>query len=234
MKSPACPCAKKTKRKSKTKTETKTKQSMKPTAELSKFAGLRAPILANTSGVFDRPMLASSRGGSISIPGFTPINAFPFPGIMRGNASQIDGLLPGSGRADMIAANMYRVQDRRDDVASGIGVTGLNSATKGNASGRSINLTSPNRPIVSPTPPPIPPRTFTPVKIKQEPTLDQIEAEQEKFRIIGIKSSLFNALNPGLGDSKEDPLKLTGSDLPRSNPQQETGIRRIQTRGGKK
>ena len=184
---------------------------MKPTAELSKFAGLRAPILANTSGVFDRPMLASSRGGTISIPGFAPINAFPFPGIMRGNASQIDGLLPGSGRADMIAANMYRVQDRRDDVASGIGVTGLNSASKGNASGRSINLTSPDRPIISSTAPPLPIRTYTPTKIKKE-----IEDEQARQR--GLRSSVFNANNPDLGDSKENPLNFTGVGAPQYEP----------------
>jgi hypothetical protein len=208
------------------------KKAMKPAAEISKFAGMRAPLMANTSGVFDRPMLASSRGGTISIPGFAPVNAFPYPGIMRGNTSQIDGLLPGSGRVDMIAANMYRVQDRKDDVASGLGVTGLNSAPKGNASGRSINLTSPNRPIISSTPPPIPPTSYTPVRVKQELTLDQIEAEQEQARIRGIKSSLFNALNPGLGDSKQVPLKLTGTDLPRSNPQREAGIKGIQTRTG--
>ena len=200
---------------------------IKPTAELSKFAGLRAPILANTSGVFDRPMIASSRGGTFTMPGFAPVNAFPYPGIMKGNASQIDGLLPGSGRVDMVAANIYRVQDRRDDVASGLGVTGLNSASKGNASGRSINLTSPGQPIISSTAPPLPIRTYTPIKIKEE-------IENEQARIRGIQSSLFNAYNPDLGDSKENPLKLTGTDLPRSNPQREAGIKGIQTRGGQK
>jgi hypothetical protein len=178
------------------------KQVMKPTALYNKFAGVTAPMLANTSGTFN-------------IPGFVPIRSFPFPGLTVGNASQIDGLLPGSGRADMIAANMYRVQDRRDDVASGLGVTGLNSASKGNASGRSINLTSPDQPIVSPTPPLIPPRLSTPAKVKQEPTLEE-EARRAIQR--GEAAALFDARTGGVGNTKENPIKMTGTTFTRSNP----------------
>jgi hypothetical protein len=194
MKSPACPCAKKTKRKSKTKTQTKTKQMIKPTAELSKFAGLRAPILANTSGVFDRPMIASSRGGTFTMPGFAPVNAFPYPGIMKGNASQIDGLLPGSGRVDMVAANIYRVQDRRDDVASGLGVTGLNSAPKGNVNARRVNMNAPG-PLIQP------------VKVEGQLSLSDILKRQK----LAKDAARFQAYNPDLGDSKENPIAFDQS-----------------------
>jgi hypothetical protein len=200
MKSPACPCAKKTKRKSKTKTQTKTKQMIKPTAELSKFAGLRAPILANTSGVFDRPMIASSRGGTFTMPGFSPVNAFPYPGITKGNASQIDGLLPGSGRVDMVAANIYRVQDRMDDVASGLGVTGLNSAPKGNVNARRVNMNAPG-PLIQP------------VKIEGQVSLSDILKRQR----LGQIAARFNAYNPDLGDSKENPISLDTKSLPPSS-----------------
>jgi len=189
---------------------------MKSKEEISKFSALRVPVMANTSGVFNRATLASSRGGSFSIPGFAPINAFPYPGISLGNTSQMYGLLTGSNLADLAAANIYRVQDKKDDVASGIGVTGLNPASRGNASGRNINMTSPNRPMISPTPPPIPPRTglLTPVKIKQEPTLDQIEADNERARVQGLRAAIFSAANPGKGDSVSDPLNLTGIGAP--------------------
>jgi hypothetical protein len=190
---------------------------MKPTALYNKFAGVTAPMLANTSGTFN-------------IPGFAPIKSFPFPGLTVGNASQIDGLLPGSGRADMIAANIYRVQDRRDDAASGLGVTGLGSASKGNASGRSINLTSPDRPIVSPTPPPIPPRLFTPAKVKPERTLDQIEAEQEQARQRGLRAGLFMLNNPGLGESRDQPLDVSRFGAPIAVPGRQLSQRpKIQT-----
>lgn len=216
MKSPSCQCAKKSKRKPKTTNRAKSKQVMNSKAEISKFSALKAPIMANTSGVFDRATLVSSRGGSISIPGFAPINAFPYPGISLGNTSQMYGLLTGSNLADLAAANIYRVQDRKDDVASGIGVTGLKPASRGNASGRNINMTSPNQPIISPTPPPRPARTgmLTPVKIKQEPTLDQIEADNERARVQGLRAAIFAATNPGKGDSASEPLNLTGIGAP--------------------
>lgn len=198
---------------------------IKPTAELSKFAGLRAPILANTSGVFDRPMIASSRGGTVTMPGFAPVNAFPYPGITRGNASQIDGLLPGSGRVDMIAANIYRVQDRRDDVASGLGVTGLNSAPKGNVSGRKINLTNPNVSIIpdttvydsfSETPrKSTPRRNSMPTLESPPPGLGFLSPiKKEKIEQSAVKATLFDVLNNFIGDSKENPVKVLGTGAP--------------------
>lgn len=171
------------------------KKAMKPAAEISKFAGMRAPLMANTSGVFDRPMLASSRGGTISIPGFAPVNAFPYPGIMRGNASQIDGLLPGSGRVDMVAANIYRMQDRQDDVASGIGVTGLNSAPKGNRSGAPM------------------------VRIKKEG--DPLDAMLIRRRIqLANEAARFEAYNPGLGNSRDQPIPIDQSTQTKASSNQ--------------
>lgn len=206
---------------------------MKPTAEISKFEGMRAPLMANTSGIFDRPMLASSRGGTISIPGFAPVNAFPYPGIVRGNASQIDGLLPGSGRVDMIAANMYRAQDRRDDVASGLGVTGLNSAPKGNVSGRKVNLTNPNTSIIPDTTTYdsfsdssfVSPRKSTPRR-NSMPSLESplpglgllSPIKQEKVEQMAVKATLFDLYNNFKGNSKEDPLKVLGSGAPMRQP----------------
>lgn len=168
-----------------------------PTASYNKFAGVRAPILGNTSGTF-------------TMPGFTPFKSFPYPGIVVGNASQFDGLLTGSNRSDMVAANMYRIQDKMDDVSAGPGATGLNSASKGNASGRSINLTSPNKPMISASSPQ--PRPFltglsTPVKIKKE-------QEDEDARIRGSRAAQFDAATGGAGDSKENPLNVTGAGLP--------------------
>jgi hypothetical protein len=209
MKNP-CPCAKKTKRKS----STKNKKMSVPKAAYNKFAGVRAPILANTSGTF-------------TMPGFAPIKSFPFPGLVTGNASQIDGLLPGSGRADMIAANIYRVQDRRDDVASGLGVTGLNSAPKGNVSGRKINLTNPNVSIIPNTTvyDSFSDNSFTPRKSTPRrdsmPTLElspspglgflspiKQEHQEEKARQQGMRAAHFERYNPGAGNSKETPLNV--------------------------
>ena len=210
---------------------------IKPTAELSKFAGLRAPILANTSGVFDRPMIASSRGGTVTMPGFAPVNAFPYPGITRGNASQIDGLLPGSGRVDMVAANIYRVQDKRDDVASGLGVTGLNSAPKGNVSGRKINLTNPNVSIIPDTTvyDSFSDNSFTPRKSTPRrdsmPTLElsplpglgflspiKQEHQEEKARQQGLRAANFDRYNLGAGNSKTNPLNVPDGTVTLTRP----------------
>jgi hypothetical protein len=196
MKNPACPCVKKKKRK----TTQPSKKVSVPAAVYNKFAGVRAPIPANTSGVFDRPLITSSRGGSLSIPGFAPVNSFPYPGISIGNTSQMYGLLTGRNLADLAAANIYRVQDRKDDVASGIGVTGLNSAPKGNVISRNVNM-----------------RRFGPlirsVKKEGQPS----EAEILKAQRLGLESARFNAYNPGVGDSQDNPISIGGSSLPPSS-----------------
>ena len=186
MKNQPCQCAKKKKRK----TIQPIKKVSVPASSYNKFAGVRAPILANT-------------GGTFTMPGFAPIKAFPYPGLQVGNASQMYGLLSGSNLADLAAANIYRAQDKRDDVASGIGITGLAPASKGNASGHSINMTSPNRPIISPTPPPIPPRT--PLKIKQE--------EINQANQMGLRAAQFTAFNADLGD-QINPFNLTQDAAP--------------------
>jgi hypothetical protein len=205
MKSPACPCAKKSKKKSKTKTQAKSKQAMKSKAEINKFSALRAPIMANTSGVFDRATLASSRGGTFSIPGFAPINAFPYPGISLGNTSQMYGLLTGSNLADIAAVNISRIQAKQNEISSGPGATGLNPQPKGTASGHSINMTDLSQPLISPT---------LPGKVKLEPSPDEILRAYQ----LGQESANFNAYNPGVGDSQTNPLTLIGTDAPRSNP----------------
>jgi hypothetical protein len=216
MKTPTCPCPKKTKRKTKSRTPTKTKQATKPTALYNKFAGVTAPMLANTSGTFN-------------IPGFAPIKSFPFPGLTVGNANQLDGLLPGSGRADMIAANMYRVQDRKDDVSSGLGVTGLKSAVKGSVSGRKVNLTNPNESIIPDTTvfqsfsddsytsprksrsnslPDLEP--ISPFMGTMSPLLTSVKQERarEQARQQGISAARFQMFNPGLGDSRGYPVNV--------------------------
>ena len=200
---------------------------MKPTALYNKFAGVTAPMLANTSGTFN-------------IPGFAPIKSFPFPGLTVGNASQIDGLLPGSGRADMIAANMYRVQDRRDDVASGLGVTGLKSAVKGSVSGRKVNLTNPNESIIPDTTvfdsfsddsfrspkssrsnslpdlESMPVINISPFVGTMSPLFTSVkrEQQQEKARQQGQRAALFTSNNPGVGESRTQPMNLTGVGAP--------------------
>ena len=194
---------------------------MKPTALYNKFAGVTAPMLANTSGTFN-------------IPGFAPIKSFPFPGLTVGNASQIDGLLPGSGRADMIAAGMYRAQDRRDDVSSGIGVTGLKSAVKGSVSGRKVNLTNPNESIIPdntvfqsfsdesfmsprrsssnslPDLESMPVINISPFVGTMSPLLTSVkrEQQQEKARQQGMRAANFERYNLGLGDSRVYPLNV--------------------------
>jgi hypothetical protein len=214
-----CPCPKKPRRKAKSKTPTKIKQAMKPTALYNKFAGVTAPMLANTSGTFN-------------IPGFAPIKSFPYPGLTVGNASQMDGLLPGSGRADMIAANMYRAQDRRDDVASGLGVTGLKSAVKGSVSGRKVNLTNPNESIIPDTTvfqsfsddsfrSPRSSRSNSLPNLESIPVIElspffplmdagsiKKEQQEEKARQQGMRAANFQRYNRGLGDSKDIPLNV--------------------------
>jgi hypothetical protein len=144
-------------------------------------------MLANTSGTFN-------------IPGFAPIRSFPFPGLTVGNANQFDGLLPGSGRADMIAAAMYRFNDKKDDVSSGPGATGLNAAPKGNINARRVNMNA-SEPLVQP------------IKIEGQLSVSDVLKRQR----LAQEAARFYAYNPGLGESKENPIQLDTKSLPPSS-----------------
>jgi hypothetical protein len=122
---------------------------------------------------------------------------------MKGNASQIDGLLPGSGRVDMVAANIYRVQDRRDDVASGLGVTGLNSAPKGNVNARRVNMNAPG-PLIQP------------VKIEGQVSLSDVLKRQR----LAQDAARFYAYNPGLGDNRDQPIPIDQSTQTKASSNQ--------------